>query len=521
MRPVKRSGDQYRAPRQRLAWASDVPWICGTTAILLLLMYVPNAYGWPAGLGMIGVLCFLVWFVVVFPQARHETMLAVRNIGGLQFIVLILFLSAYVDSFFPDVAIRDWHSVQQSPANLVNLSRIGLVGLAGLMSIGLAYVRSGGLAINFRGPLGWMFLYAAVAVSSSSYASLPAVAAGKAAEVLVDVVCFLVLASLLYADDFLRSWNTLWFILLLLLASVWVSALLFPSVGFFDQPGALFPLLSGVYPSIHPNRLGQLGASLAVVALCRLLRPGSRLLSQLGMFWSGICLFGLATLTASEARTSMIALAFAIPVCLYLYRRLKLVTFFGLAGVALLVGAYGNALIDASGATDIISKYVLRGQTSELVYSLSGRLDYWLPAWNLFWTAPFLGRGFYTAHRIDLNTVYGRLDLSTVDNTYLEVLLGIGIIGLFLLVVAIVVLIRRIIQILQRPPASISLHDGQKEMIGVFIIAFFRSMTGPSFQVHGENLVLLLVIMAFVQSIYAGRLARPATISSLVSVARS
>jgi O-antigen ligase len=493
-----------------LGGGSDIGWLCGVAAILLPLMYVGDAYGWLVGLGVIGALSFLVWFVLVFPHARREAMSAVGKIGGLQFIVLILFVSAYVEAFFPAIAVRDRYLVQQSPANAVNLSRIGLVGLAGLMSICFAYLRPRGLGIHLRGPIRWMFLYAAVAVISSSYASLPEVSAGKAAEVMVDVVCFLVLASLLYAEDFLRSWNMLWFILLLLLGSVWVSAFLFPSVGFEYQPGALFPLLSGVYPTIHPDRLGQLGAGLAIVALCKLLRTGSRLLSQAGMFWGGICLFGLATLAASQARTSMAALALAIPVCLHLYRRLKSMTILGLVGIAILVGACGYVLFDASDASQIISQYVSRGQSPEVLYSLSGRFDYWQPAWELFSSSPFLGRGFYTAHRIDLNAIWGRLDLSTVDNTYLEVLLGIGIIGLFPLLAAIGALIRRIVQTLKLPSADSALFDGQKEMIGVFIIALFRSITGPSFQVHGENLVFLLLIMAFVQSIYTGRLARPA-----------
>ena len=226
------------------------------------------------------------------------------------------------------------------------------------------------------------------------------------------------------------------------------------------------------------------------------------------MFWGGVCLFGLVTLVASNARTSMVALVFAIPVCLYLYRRLRLVTFLGWVAIAVTIGAFGNALIDASGISDVFSHYLRRGQSPELIYSLSGRMDYWQFAWERFSATPLLGQGFYTAHRIDLNSVSGRFRISTVDNTYLEVLLGMGIIGLFPLVTAIVLLIRRIIQTLKRLPAGIELRDGQKEMVGVFIVALIRSMTGPTFQVHGENLVLLLVMMGFIQAIYAGRLGR-------------
>jgi O-antigen ligase len=432
----------------------------------------------------------------------------IPRLRGLQLIVLILFLSSFVEGFFPEiVASRDWEMVQRSPADPANLTRIGFIGLAAFMSF-IAYLRRNRLTVYFHGPLRWMFLYATVAVISAGYASLPLVSAGKAAEVIADVACFLVLASVLSADDFLHSWNMLWSVVSLLLVSVWVSALLFPSIGFVVEFGPLFPLLQGAYPMVTPNTLGQFGASLAIVALCRFLGTSSRLHSQRRMLWGGICLLGLATLAASQARTSMVALALAVPACLYLYRRLRLVTLLGWAAIALTIGAFGNALMNASGMSEILSQYVRRGQSPELIYSLSGRLDYWQFAWDLFSASPLLGHGFYTAHRIDLNAISGRFRISTVDNTYLEVLLGIGLIGLFPLVMAIVVLVRRIIRVLKLLPAGGHFRGAQIEMIGFLIIALVRSLTGPTFQVHGANLVLLLVIMAFIQSIYAGRLGR-------------
>jgi O-antigen ligase len=511
--PMRQPGDWEWAAGQHPAWASDVRWLCGAAAILLLLMYVSYAYDLWVGLGLVGALCFLVWFAVVFPQARRAAISAVHGIEGLQFIVLILVLSVYIGDFFPNVSIRDWQTVRDAPANAVNLLRSALIALAGLSAIRIAYLRSAGLALNLRDPFRWMILYAAVAIASSSYASLPAISAAKGAEVMVDVVCFLVLTPLFYAEDFLRSWNMLWSVITVMLVSVWVSALLLPSIGFEDlhRAGALFRALVGVYPTIGADGLGQLGASLAIVALCRLLRPDFHQRSKKKVFWTSLCLLGIATLAAAEARTSMIAFAFAVITCLYLFRRLTFLTSLGLTSIAVLVGAY-KSVIDAIGANDIISQYVLRGQDSQLVYSLSGRFDYWQVAWNLFWASPFLGHGFYTAHRIDLNALAGRFDLSTVDNTYLEVLLGIGIVGLFPLFMAIGVLSRRMIQTLKRPLRSRGLRYGQIEMVGVLIIALTRSMTGPTFQVHGENLVSFLIVMAFVQSIYTNRFSRPAAI---------
>src|SRR5207247_1993015 len=150
----------------------------------------------------------------------QEYAAAWRDLRGYQIAVVILFLSCYVEGFLSDIALRASSALQESPANPANLGRIGLIGAGALVAFYLGRARLDELPRGFSGPLRGIFCFAAVAVLSSTYSSLPLVSAGKALEVMADIGTFVLLVSLLYADDFRRSWNILWLIMALLLAAV-------------------------------------------------------------------------------------------------------------------------------------------------------------------------------------------------------------------------------------------------------------------------------------------------------------
>jgi O-antigen ligase len=485
--------------------------ILAASVTILVLSYAIQMYDWPAGVAVLGAGYTIAWALLSYPAARQEFATAWKDTRGLQIAVVILFVSCYVEGFFPEMALRASKAMQESPANPANIGRIGLIATAALTSAYMGRSQLRKLRIGFSGPLLGAFLFAAVALLSSTYSSLPLVSAGKALEVLADISSVIILASLLYADELQRSWNIIWLLLSLVLISVWVTAFLFPAQGFEYQEGAAFPLLTGAYPKVHPNTLGQLGASFAIVVLCRMLRGGFRLFTAQGLYYAGMFLFGVATMIGAEARTSMGSFAIAAAVCVYLYRRFDLLPYFGAALIVLA----------ALGARDMVAEFLRRGQTDEVMYSLSGRFDYWLPAWNMFKDSPLFGHGFYTAHRIDLNLVWHRLDLSSVDNTYLELLLGVGLLGLIPLVAGLLTLARRLVGALRSISANGSVGDVLREISGVLIIILVRSATGPTFQIHGENLIFVLLIMALVQAVHLRRLSRPLTVKIQVRGASS
>jgi O-antigen ligase len=164
--------------------------------------------------------------------------------------------------------------------------------------------------------------------------------------------------------------------------------------------------------------------------------------------------------------------------------------------------ACGAALLAAlAGWGNIVGEFLRRNQDAEQFTTLSGRLYYWTVAWNFFKESIWFGHGYYTSTRLDLTALYrfGSHDLSTVDNTYLEILLGVGIAGAIPLVVALLLLARHLLRRTPFSQRAIPTWNLKVEMIGVLIILLFRGTTGSTFQVHSENLIILVFIMAFFQ----------------------
>jgi O-antigen ligase len=413
-------------------------------------------------------------------------------IGGFQILFVILLCSLLIAGFFPEIAIRTSTEVKASPVNAVNLARTLLVGLVGLATWAVGGLKINELPRGLKGPLGWMFLYACVAVASTAYSSLPLVTAGKALELLTDVAFFVVLAALVSSREIVRLWNIMLLFTTVKLVAVWLSAMWIPSVGFTRPPGALLPVqLQGAFPMSHPNELGELGGIITVVGLARLLRSRTRECRGEPALWSIITGFGLLTLVFSQARTSMLGLLVAVIVCLRLYGKTYLVPLLGAAAVVVGLSAAGQTL----------SRYLIRGQSPELFLSLTGRLSYWPKFWEFCKEAPFLGHGFYTGYRIDAGDRYHFLSASTTDNTYLDVAVGLGLLGLVPLLAALFLLARGVLWKKWVMEHSLGLDDTRKELCAVLTLVLTRSLTGPSFQLHGDDLLILLIAMAFVQTI--------------------
>ncbi|MCA9423384.1 MAG: O-antigen ligase family protein, partial [Nitrospira sp.] len=76
-----------------------------------------------------------------------------------------------------------------------------------------------------------------------------------------------------------------------------------------------------------------------------------------------------------------------------------------------------------------------RGQNPELFASLSGRTQWWQFGWDLFIQRPLTGYGAYAGSRFAALADAGTETTSSIHNTWLEALLGVGIFGFLLLLV--------------------------------------------------------------------------------------
>jgi O-antigen ligase len=176
--------------------------------------------------------------------------------------------------------------------------------------------------------------------------------------------------------------------------------------------------LYGVFPAIHANSLGEYGAIIAVVSLRGLLLPPNGKSSPV---WYGLaCTFGLAALLFSQTRSALGGFLVGA-VLVLLFSKGKGLTTLLLSGAA--------ALISVGGVGSLLWQFVLRRQSPELFQSLSGRVDWWEFGWQQFLRSPLTGLGAYTA-RFEVLAKLGASDISSIHNSFLEVVLGVGVLGL-------------------------------------------------------------------------------------------
>ena len=458
------------------------------------IAFITYRYGWIAGLAVATAPVALAGSWGALPIAFEKVKQAFTGLKGVRFVFLLLVIACSFEAFFPEINYRSLEAVKQSPVNTVNLVRVLLIGAAGAWTILVSLRQNLPLSLDRKGPLKWFLFYSLFALVSASYARLPIVSAGKALEVVSETAFFCLIVALLPFEEMIWAWNIIWGSTALLLTAMWVSALASPSTGFEYPPGALLPVVTGSLPVLAPNGVGQHAAGLAIVSLIRLIDGSSVSRRRETRLWGGLLALGLVSLVSSQARTSIASFCVASCLILYWRRKLRLLASFALAAV----GLAGVGLIP------LVTSFLRRGQDATALLSLTGRINYWQVAWDMFLESKWFGYGFYTAHRIDLSERFRFLDLSTVDNTYLEVLLGVGLIGTFPLVVALVRLGVNLFRSGFAVRTYPLLARVRYEMAGFFIIVVIRSVTGPSFQVHGHSMVLLLLVMAFTQRLVRG-----------------
>jgi O-antigen ligase len=172
---------------------------------------------------------------------------------------------------------------------------------------------------------------------------------------------------------------------------------------------------------------------------------------------------------------------------LLLRRRLGLLTVVGLAGAVLL---------SVTSAETVLQQAVLRGQSVEMFRSLSGRVNWWAPAWEAFRDNPLLGLGGYAAGRFGVLDAIGATEPSSLHNAWLEVLVGVGLVGFlpFLWTV-----LGTWVTLLRGDPtnaASEVVLALRVEALGVFTLICLRSAFTVEFIWHAPTTFFLILCFA-------------------------
>lgn len=380
--------------------------------------------------------------------------------------------------------IRDTDTVQQTPLDMWALGRVCIMGFIGyVLIVRLAMRETDWLSSLFRGTVGLLALYALVALLSTVWSVYPLWTLYKSLEYTIDLA---LLAAILFSiksiDEFKVLFDWTWVLTGMLAVSAWIGVLIWPDDALRRDVGVLGIQLTGVLPAMETNAVGELGAILGIVALNRFLFLNDK------RFYFIIFLVGMVTLVLAQSRSPITGFLVAVSMMLFASRRI---------GPFALTLMLMFMLLSLTGISDAFWEYFLRGQSREEFSSLSGRTHGWALGWELFKLNPLYGFGAYAGGRFAVLTELGNNmstgQWSSILNTWLEILIGVGLFGMIFVSAAFLRTWKNLLEATLSCKSGTLLHCLAVEAIGILALISVRSMFTTNIFWHPPLLFFLVL----------------------------
>jgi O-antigen ligase len=322
--------------------------------------------------------------------------------------------------------------------------------------------------------------FAILACISILYSVDPLVTAGRAFEILaISVFGLVFLDSFSDFCDVEYFWNLTLKLLFALLA-FYLAMTLFLNMSFVAYiDGTLQWTGYG-----GRNSITALGSVFFIVAL-------NRYFMSAGVYRIGagiLGLFGFILMLASFSRSSvLLTFLVAVPYYLWLRRSLSVIFVLLYLGLIALIFYYEN-----------IYKFFLRGQDHNAVMEISGRFSVWERSIDFIRDSPWVGHGYYAANTLAWrDQVIYEVEASNVDNVFVEIALGLGVLGLAAMSGVFYCSFRLILR-LQKVYFSRDSHltSYLPEICMVLVFTLMRSMVNPTIQGNHWNLLLFFAAVA-------------------------
>lgn len=390
---------------------------------------------------------------------------------------LLVFISGLV------FRIRDIETVQEAPLDAWAAGRMGLMGVVAIVLLSrLPRAQTDWVGALLRGLPAGIFLCGVTSLVSTLWSVYPLWTLYKAIEYLIDVALLAAIVTAVTRVEELKSlFDLTWLLFGLLLVTVWIGVFLRPDLALIRPMGVFGVQIRGVFPAVSANGAGDLGATLLVVGTTRLLVGRHR--RDRGLYGL-LCVVALATLTLAQSRSAAGGALLGLLAVLLLERRLGLLALVGLVGAAVLV---------LPSVEIVVEQAILRGQSPELFYSLSGRVGWWRVAWDVFRDHPLLGLGGWAAGRFAVLGPLGVAEASSIHNGWLEILLGVGLIGFTPFLASFIGIVRNLFRPLEAGSGPSLARELRLEAIGIFVLLCYRSIFSVEFIWH-PPLVFFLVL---------------------------
>jgi O-antigen ligase len=416
------------------------------------------------------VLVLPVTHAVVAPRLRRGVLAAEAPVG-------LLLLSTLVWRQ------RSTQGLLSDPLDSAGKLRLAFVALSAVLGT-IAFLSPSLQAGSDRArlttrPVRLYVVYTLVVFAGAALSVHPLLTAYRGVELATALVVLLGARRVLGDEAGPRVEAVLYWFVVAMVASVWLGVALFPdsAIGTIGRTSA--PIrwnVHGVYPSISENSVGLLGVVLAIWTWARLqaTRPTGRS-RRIAYVLIGV---GAVTLLAAQYRTGYVTMALALAVLLVLRRRWGLATLLGL--LAALIVLWRPEVIQT------LLPFLLRGETTTEARTLDSRVEYWSAALEVWRHSPLIGRGLLTGTRFE---ALGRLGLeftSTIHGSWIEALVGTGLIGVTVLALSFLTTVRRSVVAARR--------DAWVAPLLLLTVLGVRSVTGQSIESFNWSLMLFLWI---------------------------
>jgi O-Antigen ligase len=387
--------------------------------------------------------------------------------------------------------LRGTEEIADNPLDAAGLFRVALLGLAAFLAA-VGFVNGTRPGIRSR-PFRLYALYAASTFVGIASSAVPLVTLFYTAELLVILFVFVAAVRRAGPEAPSRIEATLYWFHVALMGAVWLSVILVPGQAIIPVDSPLPWQIQGVFPALSANGVGTLGAIVALWSLGRFLSPAAERSSpRISLV---IAAAGFITLIAAQYRTGYVAFVVGLVILLALRRRPVLVALLLAAGVGLAVLGQGFA--------EQAQPLLLRGESTEQASQLSSRLDWWSHAIPVWQESPLFGRGLLTATRFEVLGAIGREETSTIHSTWIEALVGTGVVGIALLAASFLVLFGRAMRFAFAP-------EGRAVPLVVLTVLAIRSVTGTTFEASGRSVLIFLVFALILDDSYTWMTSRAA-----------
>jgi O-antigen ligase len=404
------------------------------------------------------------------------------GVFSLEVPVVLLILSTLV------FRVRDADTLAANPLDSAGAVRIALVGLAFLLGArALLLTERGNDAprkLTSR-PFRIYLAYIAVVAIGALLSSRPTLTSYRVFELLTGA---LVIAGALKVVGRLalkRLVSLLYWSIVGLILTVWAGVLIAPSlalspVGERFSFGAPIPWrIVGVMPVMSANFAGTLGVLLFLWSLAYWLREDRLEVGPRLSVAGCLAFLGLVTLLAAQYRTGYAAALAGVGVLLLLRKRTGIAVL--LLTIALAAGVSGIV----SGSD--VEGFVLRGQSAEVATGLTGRTIWWEKALEVFRESPLIGGGLLTASRFEVLAELGATTTATIHGTWIEALVGTGLVGASLILAAFLITFRRSWAEARSPIGSLI-------PALLIMVVLVRSLTANTFESFGFEALLFMSV---------------------------